>query len=1309
MEAVRIGYCYLCSCYLTILLSNFAIFKLAYATDEIGTHIQRIHGSLPSQEFQQHDITVPFQLVSRQKRHVDTFTESGHLPETSFVFEAFQKTFTVDLSLNRDLFTSNYIEKHFIYGKPVIRNDINHTKEHCYYHGQVRGIPKSAAAISTCSGISGFVDDGEEAYHIEPVKDSSHGHHFVYRTSDLIPQIKITGYNDTVDAMLLNLPTDRSQLLRRRKRYVQGPDESNQYSKYVELYIVNDKREFESWDRDLKKVITRSKEIANVVNALYKPLNTYIALTGVEVWTHEDEIKLSVDGDETLFSFLTYRQERLIPKHPNDNAQLISGMVFNGGVVGKAYRGLICSFEYSAGVTMDHSRLVLPVATTLAHELGHNFGMEHDIDSCECPEKKCIMSPSSGSFIPRHWSACSYRYWKKSLRRELDYCLHNKPYHIFESPMCGNGYVEEGETCDCGLPEFCDSPCCNATSCQIYPNATCATGMCCDLTTCKHKPPATLCRQAVSECDLPEFCRGDSLNCPDDVHVQDGEGCAAGKAYCYDGTCSSHESQCKRIWGPTGRVSASECFDHNLRGTERGNCGYFRNNKTFTACMQENIMCGLLHCTHLNERTELGMESVTRLSRSFIHSQHGSAILPCHTAMIDLGLNNRDPGLTPNGAKCGDNMMCINESCQSVEDIKIFQCPEQCHNKGVCNNRGHCHCIEGYSPPLCDVPGLGGSIDSGPPLTSIRPSRLLVILLCLFVSISFLIVAVLVVIFKHKGLRDWMVLNSAKKTKKQAFMSSSSVVKTPRKTPSMTSKPIASVPSFKMNNGVTSPTCDVPVRPAPAVPLPSRPSFNKADIGRPVANGVAPSADLQPLLPPPPQQQHHAVHRTHSVALPAKPHPPTVAKSYSQRDDAGGAMRRPLLRRGSSSTPETDRRDPLPPVGGPIGRQRDRGGGPSLPSYDQAVGVVDAQGDGAPASSFARYPWSRKPHQHGMLPHGALAEDDEEAAGAHAAVANSLSGDIDEALLQRNIPPVRPLPKMNRPRSSAGDQQHVARSPPPKPSPPRLGAAVQPHNPLHVQISAKERPAQPQRPSPVYSASSDVMPLAGGHPAGRAASFDRGAAALGRSAPRRSGSDRTSPYTAGATMKSFKPSPPPPLSSSMTSFKPPPSSAPPGGRSTLGRSASVAEASHAGAPASAVRRSASALPSQPSLPVYQNVPRTLKRSASQRPTKPPPGPPVPRRGGSLTRDASPPRVYGVSDDESEHYYNTRAGDSLYCNDVLGARDTLAEAEEEEEEEDYYQDVQAPDWYNANNNHNAVQETELSWHTEVEGTRKKGKK
>ena len=57
---------------------------------------------------------------------------------------------------------------------------------------------------------------------------------------------------------------------------------------------------------------------------LYAPLNIYIALVGVVVWTEMDEIELTSNGDETLARFLHYRRERLVKDHPNDNAQLLT-------------------------------------------------------------------------------------------------------------------------------------------------------------------------------------------------------------------------------------------------------------------------------------------------------------------------------------------------------------------------------------------------------------------------------------------------------------------------------------------------------------------------------------------------------------------------------------------------------------------------------------------------------------------------------------------------------------------------------------------------------------------------------------------------------------------------------------------------------------------------------------------------------------------------------------------------------------------------------------------------------------------------
>lgn len=65
-----------------------------------------------------------------------------------------------------------------------------------------------------------------------------------------------------------------------------------------------------------------------------------------------------------------------------------------------------------------------------------------------------------------------------------------------------------------------------------------------------------------------------------------------------------------------------------------------------------SVLCGMLHCKHLNERLEFGMESVAILSHSFINKK--GSIIPCRTAIVDLGINQVDPGLTPDGALCGD-------------------------------------------------------------------------------------------------------------------------------------------------------------------------------------------------------------------------------------------------------------------------------------------------------------------------------------------------------------------------------------------------------------------------------------------------------------------------------------------------------------------------------------------------------------------------------------------------------------------------------------------------------------------------------
>lgn len=674
----------------------------------------------PSTDFSRHQIIRPKIYHARHKREISSTKENDieHVDVLSVHYELDGVERILDLRLNKDLIPYGYQQRHQHKGTYKVHTP---TKvELCHYQGGIRDVPGSWAAISTCNGLQGVIYDGIDLHHLHPEIETLNSKHYIYKHKDLIGN-RTCGYEGTPHDFLAGdlKKSHRASRHKRATETIRGPYNANRQSRYVELVLVIDKKEYMAFDENLDKVYQRCKDIANIINAFYMPLNVFIALVGVEVWSDSDEIPLSVNGDSTLSSFLRYRRETLVKAIPNDNAQLLTRIQFDGGVVGKALKGPICTYEFSGGVSSDHSNQVGVVAATVAHEIGHNFGMEHDAPSpeCECPEERCIMAPSSGSAGPVHWSSCSLDYLALAFEHGMDYCLRNKPQKLFDSPVCGNSFVEPGEQCDCGLKENCNNPCCDASTCMLHANASCATGQCCDLKTCRPKTAGTECRSAEHECDLPEYCTGQSEYCPNDVYKIDGEPCNMGKAYCYQGSCRTHNDQCKLLWGPTGVSSDPQCYSMNNKGNKNGNCGFNRIDSSYYKCNNKSILCGMLHCKHLNERLEFGMESVATLSHSFINSQGN--IIACRSAIVDLGLNEIDPGLAPDGAKCGPGKMCVNQKCMPVADLRAkisegHACPNNCGGNGVCNSLGHCHCNRGFQYPDCTQPGFGGSEDSGP-------------------------------------------------------------------------------------------------------------------------------------------------------------------------------------------------------------------------------------------------------------------------------------------------------------------------------------------------------------------------------------------------------------------------------------------------------------------------------------------------------------------------------------------------------------------------------------------------------------------
>uniref|UniRef100_A0A672RAS2 ADAM metallopeptidase domain 12 n=1 Tax=Sinocyclocheilus grahami TaxID=75366 RepID=A0A672RAS2_SINGR len=318
-------------------------------------------------------------------------------------------------------------------------------------------------SLSTCTGLRGLISLEHKVYILEPMEEGNT--HRLYRGDDL----KLTqgtcghGHNISYPTEMTNTTgAVFSSHSRRHKRDAQSS------TKHVELIIVADNREYQKQGKDVEKVKQRLAEIANYVDKFYRSLNIRVALVGLEVWSDGDKCSITQDPFTSLHEFLDWRKLKLLPQRPHDNAQLISGVYFQGTTIGMAPIMSMCTAEQSGGIVMDHSDDPLGAAVTLAHELGHNFGMNHDTPErgCGCratvDRGGCIMTPSTGYPFPTVFSTCSKKDLAASLEKGVGMCLFNMPEVkvLYGGQKCGNGYVEEGEQCDCGDVEECLNPCC---------------------------------------------------------------------------------------------------------------------------------------------------------------------------------------------------------------------------------------------------------------------------------------------------------------------------------------------------------------------------------------------------------------------------------------------------------------------------------------------------------------------------------------------------------------------------------------------------------------------------------------------------------------------------------------------------------------------------------------------------------------------------------------------------------------------------------------------------------------------------------
>ncbi|RWS05400.1 hypothetical protein B4U79_02466 [Dinothrombium tinctorium] len=390
----------------------------------------------------------------------------------------------------------------------------------------------------------------------------------------------------------VTVSTERSSFRKRRDvpksdDYLWYPDENeggenNDENTRCSLLLVADYLFFrEMGGSNLKQTINFLIALIDRVNKIYLKTsfgdseNDPEAITGMgfliqEILVHTEPTRLyyyqrhyNMEREKWSVRELLEEFSRDITHDSFCLAHLFTHRKFSNAVLGLAYVaspkkssvGGICSPVYhksnytlylNSGLTTTKNAFGARVITrevdlVTAHELGHNWGAEHDPDLFECSP------PSSygGAYIMYTFSVSGYDLNNKKFspcsRRSIKAVLRAKAAECFIKPrasFCGNSVVEEGEECDAGLigiEEF--DPCCNS-ACRLKAGAVCSdkNSPCCNNCGYILSPNVTCRDRNPFDCKSEAYCSRTSAICPKADPLSDGTICLD-KGVCRGGRC----------------------------------------------------------------------------------------------------------------------------------------------------------------------------------------------------------------------------------------------------------------------------------------------------------------------------------------------------------------------------------------------------------------------------------------------------------------------------------------------------------------------------------------------------------------------------------------------------------------------------------------------------------------------------------------------------------------------------------------------------------------------------------------------------
>ncbi|XP_028614761.1 A disintegrin and metalloproteinase with thrombospondin motifs 7 isoform X2 [Grammomys surdaster] len=320
----------------------------------------------------------------------------------------------------------------------------------CHLLGDVQDpeLEGGFAAISACDGLRGVFQLSNEDYFIEPLDGvpAQSGHaqpHVVYKHQGSRKQAQQDGSRASGTCEVQVSPElehqrehwEQQQQKRRQQRSVSK-------EKWVETLVVADSKmvEYHGQPQVESYVLT----VMNMVAGLFHDpsIGNPIHITIVRLIILEDEekdLKITHHAEDTLRNFCRWQKSINMkgddhPQH-HDTAILLTrkdlcaSMNHPCETLGLSHVSGLCQPQLSCSVSEDTG---LPLAFTVAHELGHSFGIQHDGTGNDCEsigKRPFIMSPQLlyDRGIPLTWSRCSRDYITRFLDRGWGLCLDDHP------------------------------------------------------------------------------------------------------------------------------------------------------------------------------------------------------------------------------------------------------------------------------------------------------------------------------------------------------------------------------------------------------------------------------------------------------------------------------------------------------------------------------------------------------------------------------------------------------------------------------------------------------------------------------------------------------------------------------------------------------------------------------------------------------------------------------------------------------------------------------------------------------------------